>query len=70
MHYVFSPLVSERKPKKKEREYITIAVRIPRRIVEYLDAYCLAFGLTRSEVIRQALVSFLEERGRWKHALG
>ena len=61
--------MGEKKVRRKERVYVTCTVRIPRKIVEYLDRYCDLFGLTRSEVIRQALASFLEEKTGWRHAL-
>jgi len=54
---------------KKKRAYVVLTIRVPQEIAARLDEYCNAFGLMRSEVIRQALVSFLQEKTGWRHAL-
>jgi metal-responsive CopG/Arc/MetJ family transcriptional regulator len=45
-------------------DVLVVTVKMPKTLVEAVDRYAMKYGLNRSEVIRMALVRFLEEEAK------
>ncbi len=45
-------------------DVLMVSVKMPKTLLEAVDRYAVNHGLYRSEVIRMALVRFLEEESR------
>ena len=54
---------SKQQKKQHETDMVTISFKLDRELLEKLEAYTKANGLTKSEVIREALEEYLTKEG-------
>ena len=54
---------SKQQKKQHETDMVTISFKLDRELLEKLEAYTKANGLTKSEVIREALDEYLTKEG-------
>jgi len=59
----YGRITSERVEGERARRVVVVTVRLPQQLVDLVDRYRSRLGLSRSDVIRIALVEFFSKGG-------
>jgi metal-responsive CopG/Arc/MetJ family transcriptional regulator len=59
----YGRITSERVEGERARRVVVVTVRLPQQLVDLVDSYRSRLGLSRSDVIRIALVEFFSKGG-------